>query len=583
MSTFQPTKEALDEVQLWNFDNKKRVLPLVNPNAKYAVIIVMAGDDEELGPHVVPDIREMFRGIMGGNEISVLLLTDKLGENRTVIQEVTLKGLAQMFECPSIDTGDPRPIAEFLTAGLCSYSPGTRIAIGFWGHASGIFGDLDPQENLLPGNLLELPLGAQISEEMFLKSYKPRPIPIKALVSRGMLPDVSSGTVLTNRELNSALAAAFSRSGRTEPVDMIFFDTCLNGSVEVYAELNRYCKTFVASALSIPGTGWNYTWFLQSTRRNQPKTARDWASIAVLAFDRTYDQKLYPIAAQLMALESTDEFIHKIREISTTIGEDQKNLLELAQAITLSQSVGHDESLDMFQLFAALREVTDNQSLKDACTAFMESYRKALITMSKPPLTETKSLGLTIWVPRLGDVAGVHKYYDSLNFHKKTSWLDTVKRLIQEEKKEPPKALNVLCLTGLGFKGDVDEQILKANEEHYFHLRIPELTKEWASGLEEGFYTYTNATCLTFGAPEHMKNFYEILRSIRRKESEFSPLSLAHERSTVLGAATCHELGHSFQKYEMIILDEFPQLVEIYIHFKELLARTAKSGAIVFV
>ena len=187
---FRPANTSVQEMKPWELEAKPEKLKLSNPNARYAIIIVMGGDGN-LGNQVLPDLIEMETGIIGGDEISVVALADLGGEAGTAIIEVTADGRRVLRAMSSIDTGDPRPIASFLTLALNSYSKDTKIALGFWGHGAGVFGDLDPKENLLPEELLEMPLGTKLTEAMFLEHYLSEPVPIKGYINKGMLPDES--------------------------------------------------------------------------------------------------------------------------------------------------------------------------------------------------------------------------------------------------------------------------------------------------------------------------------------------------------------------------------------------------------
>ena len=583
---FQPANKAIQEVKPWRLDSEKIVLPLSNPNPQYAVVMVMAGDDSVLGPYLSRDLMEMSKGVTGGKEVSVLALADGLAPGKTVVFEFSRGKYQEIYTCNGLDTGDPRPLADFLTLALDSYAPETRIAMGFWGHGSGVFGDIDPYENLLPESLLELPLGTKITEAMFLENYLSEPTPYKPFVSRAMLPDASSGGVLTNRELNSALAVAFSRSGRTEPVDLIFFDTCLNGSAEVYAELRRYARCFAASALKLPGTGWNYTWFLQMTRRYQPEDARSWAEIAVRAFDKTYDQSLFPIPAQLMAMGADGAFLPKFREISARLLElGDRGREILFEALGKVETIGEDESVDICGLVTALGEFSNDETMGAFCEDFLGAYQSELIALSQPPNDGKFHTGLTVWFPRLGDTKKVESYYANLKFHRETGWLDVVRDLIhQKPAVKPSSTFLVLGVSGLELKEAREVErthILQEGEEQRFVLNIPEGSEAWVDSLCEGEYEFQSLSSMT-PSLEAMLKLVKLALSLRRKDDEFLPLEALGRGDIVLGAETSRKLAHDLEKYERIVIDEFQGFAKAYWLLKKLALRGAESGALLF-
>ena len=133
--------------------------------------------------------------------------------------------------------------------------------------------------------------------------------------STGMLPDLSDvDGVLTNREAryrngNASLAAfgaAFTRAGRSERVDLIFSDTCLNGSIEVFAELRDFARVIVASSLPIPAKCWDYKLWLSATGKDRPPDAAAWARLAVEAFELAHPQLGEDFPSAQLAAFSTE-------------------------------------------------------------------------------------------------------------------------------------------------------------------------------------------------------------------------------------------------------------------------------------
>lgn len=561
----QPNLRALEELTPWRLEERDQFLPVSNPGAEFAVILFMAGGGS-LASQVAPDVKEMLLGVKGGTEISVLAFVDKLGGESCEIIEVCAGGIRVLATCDSTDSGDPRPVADFLAYALGSFSEETKIAIGFWGHGNGVFGDLDPFENLLPDELLKLPLGAEMSETMFLEHYAPPTRPMKH-ATRSLMPDDTTGNSLTNRELNSALAVAFSRAGRSEPVDMIFFDTCLNGTIEVYTEIERYTKTFVGSALSIPGAGWNYTWFLQATRRAQPTTAEEWAEAAVWAYDKTYDQRFYPKAAQLAAFKTGTGLVDKLARVNSRLLELGPSApREFHEALTGSPAVGHNETLDLYQLFARLEAFTEDSKLKEACGVFLESFRDSRISLSHPPVGGEYYTGLSIWCPILGDQGSVRQYYQGLQFDRMTSWFKVIEAASGAA---PPTqtTLRVLCLnrTVLSEAHEVHSVGVfdSAEGTTLFRLKLEEENSSWSGSLVEGHYSFAQIQSITMVEPEMMDRFLEKLFDVRRLESEFTGLTGAR-KGRVLDQQTCSQLSMDFQKYENVFLDEFPEETQLY-------------------
>ena len=583
---FKPANTAIQEMKPWNLEEGPIPLELSNPSALYAVIMVMAGDST-LQNQVLPDLSEMRMGVKGGDEISVLVLADLGGEAGAHIFEITGEGRIPLFSLRAIDTGDPRPIADFLAAALAAYSKETRIALGFWGHGNGVFLDLDPHENLLPEELLEMPLGTRITEPLFLKHYLTEPVAIKSLFNRGMLPDETTGGILTNRELSSALMVAFSKAGREEPVDLIFFDTCQNGSIEVYAEMRRYCKVFVASCLAIPGLGWNYTWFLQMTRRYLPDTPENWAGLAIRAYNKTYDQKLYPQPVQLAAISSDSEILEKLKAVAEKCQEltpeEYQNLWMMSGRLP---AIAHNETVDVCAMMIMLEHCPGRDELKKAAGEFTKAYSDALVSVSDPPNNGTFHSGLSIWCPRLGDRVSVSKYYQNLRFHRETGWFEAVRRIWLKEKPAEKKVTQEFAIVGVQGPELVEErEVTEAKsaptgyeEGRFLSLKILPESRPWSGCLKEGVYKFKNYETVVFPRMDQAENFIKLLKSFRRKEEEFGVLEAALEHDMVLDTGSAKRLVYELTKYEIIALDEFPDVIETYSTIRELAQRAAKDG-----
>lgn len=581
---FKPANTAVQEVKPWGLEKETKPLPLFYPNPEYAVIMVMAGDDEVLGPYVSRDINQMGKGVCGGKEVSVLALVDGFTKGETKLLEITNGEICELGTLAGVDTGDPRPLAEFLTLALSSYSAETKIALGFWGHGEGVFGDIDPYENLIPDALLEMPLGTKLTETMFLENYLAEPTPFKPFVSKAMLPDATSGGVLTNRELNSALAVAFSRSGRTEPVEMIFFDTCLNGSAEVYTELRRYARCFAGSSLSMPGSGWNYTWFLQMTRRYKPKDAKAWGKMAIDAFDRTYDQSLFPFPAHLVAMSTEGNFVPKLREVVERIQELGNGAELVGKTLGVLEAVGEDESVDLYSMVKAIRAASGDEDLRTRCSEFLDAYERDLIAMSKDPGDGQVLAGLTVWLPRLGDNRKVESYYRSLMFHKETGWLDVVEPLLQKKVVEKPKAFVVLSVLGLKLKKERQiretEITTEADGGQTLLLHIPQGSEMLAGSLCEGEYEFAGVNNVALSSRKDILKFVEVAESLRRRDDEFSALSAVRDGDVVLGPESALKFARDLDKYEGIVYDEYPGLAKVYFLVKKLAVQAAKSSGV---
>lgn len=407
----------------WTLSQRPRKFKVAGRKAAFAVVMVVAGDSD-LAPQVKADLDELVAG--ASDQVSVLLLVDLPGDTGAAIVEITPQGIRPIAQEPEICTGDPLVLANFFGRALISYSKATRFALGFWGHGKGVFADDDPNEMVLPAALLEYPMPGQ------RRSRRRRSGEVSAL---GMLPDETSGGILTNREARSALAVAFARAQRSEPVDMIFSDTCLNGSVEVFTELRDFTEVVVASSLLVPAGGWNYKFWLGLTRERRPATAREWAELAVEAFETAHPQWGDFPRAQLAAFSTQEgDLVKAFAKVVKALMETKGRRLLVGLAANRVQSIQYRENLDLEQLVWRLHDLAEKESLlHKACRAFFDVFRESLVAISAPPDGGEDLSGLTIWCPIKGDLKKVSRYYPKLTFNKKTGWLKLLRALERDK------------------------------------------------------------------------------------------------------------------------------------------------------
>lgn len=375
--------------------------------ARYVVLLVM-GTDSDMMAQIYSDFYEMTKGV--SEDVAVLALADYPESDCARVLEVRPRSTVPVCTMPTICTGDPRPIADFLARGLVSFGPEARFAIGFWGHGNGVFLDYDEQE-VLPTEQRRWALS----------------------ITQSVMRDETSDNALTNREAHAALESAFARAGRKAPVDILFFDTCLNGSVEVYAELGRFARVFVASSYLIDKAGWHYELWLRITKERRPETAEEWAHLAVKAYEVVYSRSEKP--AHLVATRWEPELLEVFGELVRALSRMKPGKMKLLvkTAALRSTSVFYKENVDLRHLVRRIRGLAEADGLEDvqrAAERFLEVQEGALASepAGKPG---TESLcGMTVWCPVYGDEEGVGRYYRRLEFCRKTGWGELMKDVL---------------------------------------------------------------------------------------------------------------------------------------------------------
>lgn len=574
----------------WKFDESPEPYELKYRDAKYAVVMIMAGDDDDMGGALHPDFAEMTKAV--NKDFAALVLVDypepeedddypKTSRVLEVLPSVT----RTVEFLPEVNTGDPRPLADFLARALMSFSEETRIAIGFWGHGSGVFGDYDLEEVVLSREIRFGPLGATVTEA------KPaeRSLVNKEVLSRAMLPDATSENALTNREASSALAAAFSRAGRTEPVDLLFFDTCMNASVEVFTELRKFAKAFVASSLLVPGPGWDYKLWIKATMYKRPTSAEEWADLSVEAFGDAYDQRISRREAQMGAFSTSMEldFVGRFGELVAEMRKHGQAGVGLAVlAAGRADTTVHGENVDLGHLVSRIQELTKDEGIKKAAARFREVYEKALVRLSMAPAGRENLTGMTVWCPLQGDVFGVGRYYEGLEFERVTGWLDFIRLSARPaEKPEAP----MFCM--YGFWGlellearSVEQMTFSRDPEvKRILLNIPEMSREFAGGLVEGDYAFEFAGSICFRNYIGLREFVRKLMEIREGD-DFEALRECWKAGWVIGGSCCGALSSQLDKYQEAFGEAYagdPDLV-LYGRMLSAMKKIGDNGVLAF-
>lgn len=390
------------------------------------VVIELFGGDNNLNDFVIEDLREMIAGNTG--PIAVLALADFADQGAVVIELSPRTGNRVIASLGEIDTGDPTALTEFLSRALVSYPNAAHRAIGFWDHGSGVFDEFDPQGRSLTRTLSQPARWARgrarAARKLFVKRASAA---VPSL--RAMLHDDTNGGLLTNREAGRVLSDAF-QLAQLDRVDMIFSDTCLNGMIEVLAELERFADVIVGSEDLEPGDGWDYALWFERTSAAPPSTATEWAASAVDSFGDSYAPRVGEHPVTLAAYRTGSSLIDDVGRLTQALenkGEPGFFLVDRARG--KAQSFARRDTYDLADFVTHLRAIAEDQAIERACdtvTAALETSRVASVAHGAQV---ANARGLAIWIPSsryaLDDVKAT---YAELAFAARTGWLEYLSR-----------------------------------------------------------------------------------------------------------------------------------------------------------
>ena len=384
-----------------------------HPGPDY-VIIVFLGYDNDLPVHLIDHhLNEMARGA-GPDTAIIAIADDPLGPDRVV--EVTSRTITLLEDLGEIDTGRVRPAGDLLARALVSYPGQPRIAIGFSGHGSGVFDEELPDQLLRALDLLANPrahlLRSLQSDESLRSAFS---------VNFGR-----PNTQLSNGEIGRMLRAAFDAADRAEPVDLLFFDTCLNGMIEIATEFADFAACIVGSQDNEPVTGWHYDKWLSLMTSSPPADPAAWGRQAVDAMTAAYAVGMTdPVTLSAIAAGPVPSLVvarfEALLDAAVPLGRAGYDALNGARLGSHALGGGTFDSYDLCEFADRLARREDMPTLAQAATALAEAVGDAVLHLTN--LRAPNAHGLAFWFP--GNRRSYDKdvgTYSRLRFDRETGW-----------------------------------------------------------------------------------------------------------------------------------------------------------------
>ena len=215
--------------------------------AEWTFMVYVAGDND-LESFIYPDIGEMQQ-VGSSDQVNVIVQIDRSPEFDTSngdwsdtrrfslsqkgnLAEANLQEIERVGE---VDAGDPNALVDFVTWTIERF-PAKKYALDIWSHGGGWKG-IGPDESSVQG-------------------------------------------ILTLDELNTALSR-ITNIANIDKLDLVGFDACLMGQLEVYQTLAPYTHYMIAAQEVIPGRGWAYDGALNALIQNPSYDGRGFGQAIV--------------------------------------------------------------------------------------------------------------------------------------------------------------------------------------------------------------------------------------------------------------------------------------------------------------
>ncbi len=244
---------------------------------QWTILIYLDGDNN-LEYAAINDINEMEQVSLPDN-INVIVQLDRIGDyddsngdwTDTRRYEITHDTDQYIIGSTLVDgtlgelnMGDPQTLTDFLNWGIATY-PAENYMLVLWDHGGGWRKKVSDMS------------GIQLSQKYDVKDMT------TPFTDRGIIWDDTDDDYLEMREVKSALSAA------DNTVDILGFDACLMGLVEVAYEVKSIVDSFVVFSQDLePGDGWDYTSFLTSLSSNPAAKPSELAGYIVDSYQAFY-------------------------------------------------------------------------------------------------------------------------------------------------------------------------------------------------------------------------------------------------------------------------------------------------------
>lgn len=340
--------------------------PVVQPGEPKAwTIMVYIAADNDLETYGLSDLNEM-EAALGGSNVQVVVLLDRSpGHDSsagnwtdTRMDAVVLDGnnseltsLDSGSSIGEVNTGDPATLTRFIDWTAANHAA-DNYALVIWDHGGGLSG--------------------------------------------AAWDDSNGGDNLTLREMSSAIANA-----DIDHLDVLAFDACLMGMVEVAAEFKDVADYLVASEELVPGTGFAYDEMLNTLQALAEPTALDLVDAMLDSYAAEYpgESDITLSAVDLSQVDALNAALNQFT--AATIGQlgNRPTMSAVRTAARDSVDFPSDGSYD----YIDLRDFMSRLAISNAHTNVRSAAAGVVTALDAAVIDEVGSVaragGLSIYLP----------------------------------------------------------------------------------------------------------------------------------------------------------------------------------------
>ena len=357
------------------------------PSEASWTFMVYLDADNNLDPFGPANIQQMSSGLTPEANLNVIVLMDRLNQP-AYLYKVTHNKAEVILSLGEVDMGSPQTLAWFVKYTLKNYEAQHYI-LDLWDHGGGY---------------------------------------------RGICWDDSSGNHLSPHDVETALAES-EKKYRTK-IDIVGFDACLMGMIEVCYELKDVSNIVIGSEMLIPGYGWPYESLMQYLSTNSNVDPYTLSKEIVNEYVSYYATMQSTYFVQLSAIDETSvpKMAESLNSFANYLSQNintYKGTIADARAETQQKfimgTMGAYYYIDLYKFTYILQEKAENETLDSLASNLMENITAIVFAEEhiKPQGNlDTKQFGLTInFPPNAQAYSSKYETYVQC-FTTETTWLN---------------------------------------------------------------------------------------------------------------------------------------------------------------
>ncbi len=372
----------------------------VNAAPKKWTVMVFINGDNNLEGAGIKDINEMEK-IGSSDQVNIVVQYDRIPgydssngdwkgtkifyiEKDNDFQKISSKVVKDLGE---VDMGDYKEAIKFFNYSVDKY-PAERYLFVYWNHGMG-WEKENRQERLV----------------------------------KGISYDDTNGTHIDSPGMKKVAEAMYSKLGRK--MDVIAFDACLMGMIEVAMQQSDYLKYMIASEETEPGDGWPYDLVLGPLVKNPNMKTVDFTKTAVKAYLKSYEGQSSwwgptEVTQGAMDLSKIPALAEAVDDMASYVYKNlDKEKSSLDHAINYSQKYELSYSKDLYNFVERLKAITKDEKLKVRCDKVLKAIKDAVIITMHQGDKMKDSHGIAIYAPKKYEWK---KHYINTEFAKATAW-----------------------------------------------------------------------------------------------------------------------------------------------------------------